>query len=176
MSADVVISSGRRAVDHVGSFRAEIFRTCLRAALDYCLEKTPTICRLTFARVRQGPSRLKIVRVPSSTRVGPTFFMAGWCDGANINLMPAWRSIQCAIASEVRSIFTPRRENVRRRSATTGAMPCFATGTPAPATTKAAHVEYYRARRVRRGADDIDRAGRSLDVHPFWRAWRRPRR
>ena len=38
--------------------------------------KTPISWRLTRAGLESGPSRLKIVRVPSSTRVGPTWRMA----------------------------------------------------------------------------------------------------
>ena len=52
------------------------FSTCA-SGCTHCLENTPTICRLTPAGLDSGPSRLKIVRVASSTRVGPTFFIAG---------------------------------------------------------------------------------------------------
>ncbi len=38
--------------------------------------KTPTSWRDTPAGLESGPSRLKIVRVPSSTRLGPTWRMA----------------------------------------------------------------------------------------------------
>ena len=38
---------------------------------------TPTSWRSTPAGFESGPSRLKMVRVASSTRVGPTFFIAG---------------------------------------------------------------------------------------------------
>ena len=48
----------------------------VRAAAEE-LHNTPTICRRTPAGLESGPSRLKMVRVPSSTRVGPTFFIAG---------------------------------------------------------------------------------------------------
>ena len=52
------------------------FSTCA-SGCTHCRENTPTICRLTPAGLESGPSRLKIVRVASSTRVGPTFFIAG---------------------------------------------------------------------------------------------------
>ena len=49
----------------------------LASGSTHCRENTPTIWRLTPAGLDSGPSRLKMVRVASSTRVGPTFFMAG---------------------------------------------------------------------------------------------------
>ena len=52
------------------------FSTCASGST-HCRENTPTICRFDAAGLDSGPSRLKIVRVPSSTRVGPTFFIAG---------------------------------------------------------------------------------------------------
>ena len=52
------------------------FSTCAIGSTHW-REKAPTIWRLTLAGFDSGPSRLKMVRVPSSTRVGPTFFIAG---------------------------------------------------------------------------------------------------
>ncbi len=52
------------------------FSTCAIGSTQ-CREKVPIIWRLTLAGFDSGPSRLKMVRVPSSTRVGPTFFIAG---------------------------------------------------------------------------------------------------
>lgn len=40
-------------------------------------EKAPVSCAVTPAGFVIGPSRLKIVRVPSSCRAGPTWRMAG---------------------------------------------------------------------------------------------------
>jgi hypothetical protein len=63
-----------------------------------------------------------------------------------------------------RSILTPSA--VRRRprpiSTTSARLPCLATGTPAPATMKAAQVEMlYESERIAAGADDIDGVGRA---------------
>src|SRR6195952_6184275 len=83
-----------------------------------------------------------MVGVASSTRVGPTFFIAGWCDGANMKPIPA-SATQRPICSGVMSILTPSDESTsaapdRDDSAR---LPCLATGTPAPATMKEAQVE-----------------------------------
>ena len=115
--------------------------TCASGSIHW-RENTPTICRRTPAGLDSGPSRLKMVRVPSSTRVGPTFFIAGWCAGANMKPMPASR-MQRATPSGASSIATPSAPSTsaapeREDSAR---LPCLATGTPAPATMKAAQVE-----------------------------------
>ena len=83
-----------------------------------------------------------MVRVPSSTRDGPTCFIAAWCWGANMNPMPASR-MQRAIFSGPISMLTPRAASVsaapdRDDSAR---LPCLATFSPAPAATMAAAVE-----------------------------------
>ena len=83
-----------------------------------------------------------MVRVPSSTRVGPTFFIAGWCAGANMKPIPACLMHRLT-PSGVNSMFTPSAASTsaapeREESAR---LPCLATGTPAPATIKAAQVE-----------------------------------
>ena len=107
--------------------------------------KTPSRRRLTPAGLETGPSRLKMVRVPISTRVGPTYFMAEWWLGANMKPTPASR-IERPMASGERSMRTPS-------SASTSAapdfddsarLPCLATGTPAPATTKVEQVEMLK--------------------------------
>src|SRR3984893_11359533 len=117
------------------------FSTCA-SGCTHCRENTPTICRLTPAGLDSGPSKLKIVRVASSTRVGPTFFQAGWCDGANMKPMPA-SVTQGPTCSGVMSILTPSEDSTsaapeRDESAR---LPCLATGTPAPATMNEAQVE-----------------------------------
>src|SRR6266702_777208 len=108
----------------------------------HCRENTPTICRLTPAGLDSGPSRLKIVRVASSTRVGPTFFMAGWCDGANMKPIPA-SAMQRPTCSGVMSILTPSEDNTSAAPERddSARLPCLATGTPEPATMNAAQVE-----------------------------------
>ena len=65
-----------RAVHHPDVLGAEILQD-QRQRLRPVSENTPTICRRTPAGLDSGPSRLKIVRVPSSTRVAATFFIAG---------------------------------------------------------------------------------------------------
>src|SRR6201987_3483674 len=139
---DVVISSRPSEPCTTQTLSApRFFKTCASGSVQ-CFEKTPIIWRRTPAGLDSGPSRLKIVRVPSSTRVAATFFIAGWCAGANMKPMPA-SAMQCPIASGVRLILTPsavstsaapeREDNAR--------LPCLATGTPAPATISAAQVE-----------------------------------
>ncbi len=71
--------------------------------------------------------------------------MAGWCAGANMKPRPH-SAIEREIASGLASMFTPsaastsaepERDEIER-------LPCLATGTPAPATTKAAQVEMLK--------------------------------
>ena len=86
--------------------------------------------------------RLKTVRVPSSTRAGPTCFIAAWWAGANMKPMPAF-SMQAAMPMGERSMRTPSADSTsaapdREERAR---LPCLATGTPAAATMKAAQVE-----------------------------------
>ena len=117
------------------------FSTCASGST-HCLENTPTICRVTPAGLDRGPSRLKIVRVANSTRVGPTFFIAGWCEGANMKPIPAsWT--QRPTCSGLRSIFTPSEDNTSAEPERddSARLPCLATGTPVPATMKEAQVE-----------------------------------
>ena len=61
--------------------RAEVFQHTTGQRLHPLPRKTRRpFCRVTPAGLDSGPRRLKIVRVASSARVGPTFFiMAGWC-------------------------------------------------------------------------------------------------
>src|ERR1700738_4291437 len=117
------------------------FNTCA-SGCTHCLENTPTICRLTPAGLDSGPSRLKMVRVASSVRVGPTFFLAGGGAGANMKPMPA-SCTQRPTCSGLRSIFTPRDDNTSAAPERddSARLPCLATGTPQPATMKEAQVE-----------------------------------
>src|SRR5262245_17445857 len=139
---DVVISSSPSEPCTTHTLSAPRFLSTCASGSIHCRENTPTIWRLTPAGLDSGPSRLKIVRVPSSTRVGPTFFMAGWWAGANMKPMPA-SLMQRLTASGVSSMLTPSAPSTsaapeREESAR---LPCLATGTPAPATMKAAQVE-----------------------------------
>ncbi len=85
---------------------------------------------------------LKIVRVPSSWRVGITWAIAGWCIGAIMNAIPASSSARSTTSGPtitftpiwVRASAAPDLDDRLR-------LPCLATTTPAPATTKAVAVE-----------------------------------
>ncbi len=68
--------------------------------------------------------------------------MAEWWAGANMKPMPASR-MQVAIRSGVSSMLTPRAASVSAAPDfdDSARLPCLATGTPAPATTKAEAVE-----------------------------------
>src|SRR5215467_14375257 len=80
--------------------------------------------------------------MPSSLLTFATWRMAAWWAGANMKPRPQ-ASMQRAMVSGAHSILTPsavstsaepERDEIER-------LPCLATGTPAPATTKAAQVE-----------------------------------
>ena len=104
----------------------------------------PVSWRRTPAGLVSGPNRLKTVRVPSSVRGGPTWRIAGWCIGAIMKQMPAWSSARCATAGPPSTLMpiwvsasaAPDFDDRFR-------LPCLATGTPAPATTKAVAVEMF---------------------------------
>src|SRR5258707_113603 len=117
------------------------FNTCA-SGCTHCRENTPTICRLTPAGLDSGPNRLKIVRVTSSTRVGPTFFVEGCWDGANMKPIPA-SLMQRPTCSGLMSILTPSEDNTSAAPERddSARLPCLATGTPTPATMNEAQVE-----------------------------------
>ena len=74
---DVVISSRPSEPCTTQTASApRFFNTCASGSV-HCRENTPIICRRTPAGLESGPSRLKMVRVPSSTRVAATFLVAG---------------------------------------------------------------------------------------------------
>ena len=88
---------------------------------------------------------LNTVRIPISLRTGPTYFIAGLKCGANINPIPT-SSTHFSTTSGSAEILTPSAsstspaplfEEMER-------FPCFATGTPAAATTKADVVEILK--------------------------------
>src|SRR6266550_1705709 len=118
------------------------FLSTCASGCTHCRENTPTICRFTPAGLDSGPSRLKMVRGASSTRVGPTFFIAGWCDGANMKPMPA-SATQRPTCSGLMSILTPSEESTSAAPERddSARLPCLATGTPAPARINEAQVE-----------------------------------
>ena len=93
-------------------------------------------------RIGERPEMLNIVRMPSSARTGATCFMAAWCFGANMNPTPA-SSMALATTSGPTSRLTPSAASTSAEPDLdeTDLLPCFATGTPAPAATNAVQVE-----------------------------------
>ncbi len=106
---------------------------------------TPSSWRRVPAGLVRGPSRLNAVRTPISRRVGAAWRIAGWKFGANRNAKPMSRRADAADAeswsmrmpSASSTSADPAREVIAR-------LPCFATGTPAAATTRAAAVEMLK--------------------------------
>src|SRR5262249_21701005 len=139
---DVVISSSPSEPCTTQMFSEPRFCNTCTIGSSHCFEQVPIICRLTPARLDSGPSRLKLVRVPRSMRVGPTVFIAGWWAGADIKPIPASR-MHKATCFASRSILTPSacRASAAPDLDDSARFPCLATGTPAPATIKAAQVE-----------------------------------
>ena len=141
----MVLSSSRPSAPCTTQARSwpRLFRTWARGST-HSLAKTPISCRLTPAGLDSGPSRLKIVRVPNSTRVGATWRMALWCRGAIRKQVPA--SLKARSSSfRSASMLTPR---AARTSAApvfddSARLPCLATGTPQAATTNWAPVETF---------------------------------
>jgi hypothetical protein len=87
---------------------------------------------------------LKIVRVPSSARAGMTLAMAGWCIGAIMKPIPTSFRAFSTISGPTITLMP----NCPNASAAPDLddrlrLPCLATGTPAPATVKAAAVEMF---------------------------------
>src|SRR5437870_2657481 len=104
--------------------------------------KTPNTRGRTPAGLVSGPSTLKSVRTPSSRR-GPTACrIAGWSAGA-------WRKTKPVVprhAPRTAAGSSSRTPSASRTSDPPAApesarLPCWATGTPAPATTSPAAVE-----------------------------------
>ena len=106
---------------------------------------TPVNCRVTEAGFANGPNRLKIVRVPSSTRAPPAWRKAAWWRGANMNAQPA-ASSTAGSRSSATSTFTPSACNTSAAPVLelSARLPCLATFTPAPASTKVTAVEMFK--------------------------------
>ena len=105
-------------------------------------ENAPVSCRFTPAGLVSGPRMLKIVRVASSARTGPTCFMAGWCTGAIMKAIPASASARSTTSgSTMTSIPICPSRSAAPDLELSILLPCFATMAPAPAATKAAAVE-----------------------------------
>src|SRR5215510_288946 len=107
-----------------------------------CQENTPTTCRLTPPGLQMGPSRLKIVRMPSSPRIGAQCLSAGWCCGAHRKPTPASSTHRTTLSNGT-SILTPSADSTSEAPASddTERLPCLAILTPAPAAISAAQVE-----------------------------------
>ena len=103
---------------------------------------TPTSWREAPAGFVSGPSRLKAVRTPSARRAAAACFIEGWNVGAKKNPMPA-SSSDCSTAAGGHATVTPSASNTSAlpERLETDRLPCFATRTPAAATTSAAHDE-----------------------------------
>ena len=142
----VVVGSARRARRRRGRQRPTVPRRRERprpsparirgvAAADD-LGRTP-------AGLVSGPRKLKVVRMPSSRRGGPACRIAGWKAGAKQNVIPDARA--GPPRPNVRVEVDPhaeRLEHVGRAGLRVMArLPCFATGMPDAATTRAAVVE-----------------------------------
>ncbi len=106
---------------------------------------TPTSWRGALAGLDNGPSRLKIVLVPSSTRVGATWRVALWWRGAIRKPMPISHKQARTIAKST-SMLTPSAVNTSAEPdcEESARLPCLATGTPQPAATKALAVEMLK--------------------------------
>ena len=88
---------------------------------------------------------LKTVRMPSSFRMGPTYFMALWYCWANMKQKFVFSSISRHLAGSS-WMFTPRasRQSAVPEREDAARFPCFATFTPADAITMAAVVEMLK--------------------------------
>src|SRR5829696_3517295 len=117
------------------------FKPCVNGS-SQAFEGTPRSWRSTPAGLDRGPSRLKSVRVPNSTRAAATWRIEAWWVWANMKQSPASLRQRLSSAgsrpiltpSAVSTSAAPEREEAAR-------LPCFATGTPQPATIIAAKVE-----------------------------------
>ena len=120
---------------------ARVFAT----GITYCGAYTPITWRRAPAGLVSGPSRLKIVGMPSALRTGIACRAAGWWWIAKQKQIPA-RSMQRRWTARSASTFTPSAPStsalprpVRLR------LPCLATLAPAAAATIAATVETLKS-------------------------------
>src|SRR5436190_1368578 len=139
----VVVSSSRPSAPQntIATSTPSSARVCaMRSAIDG--SDTPRTRRRTPAGLASGPRKLNVVGVPSSRRAGPANRSAGWNFGAKQNPIPA-SSTQRATPVGPRSITTPIASSTSAEPHADDAarLPCLATRTPAPATTRAARVE-----------------------------------
>ena len=114
---------------------------CAKGA-HHALSNTPIMMRLTKAGLARGPRRLKIVLIPSSARTGPTWRIAAWWRGA------IKKQILVAVSAWLTSAISQSSLMLRHDNTSaaplfedTALLPCLATGTPHPATTKAVAVD-----------------------------------
>jgi len=98
-----------------------------------------------LAGLVSGPSRLKMVLMPSSLRTGATFFMAGWWLGANMNPTPT-SAMHWAIRSGDRLMLTPSDSitSALPLLLLTLRPPCLLTLAPAAAATNIEQVEILK--------------------------------
>ena len=102
----------------------------------------PTAWANGLAGFVSGPRKLNTVGTRSSRRTGPACAIAGWNIGANRNAMPASARHRSTPPAS-RSMVTPSASSTSAepQCELAARLPCFATGTPAPATTIALTVE-----------------------------------
>ena len=86
-----------------------------------------------------------MVRMPISRRTGAAYFMAGWKCWANRKPTPMLSMQVCTNAGGTARLM-PNSSNTSAEPdlLVTERLPCLATATPAPATTKAAAVEILK--------------------------------
>ena len=107
--------------------------------------KTPIRMLGAPAGLVSGPRMLNMVRTPSSLRTAATFFMAGWCTGANMKPMPV-SAMQADTWSGCSSITAPRASSTSALPDLddTLRLPCLATLAPAAAATNMLAVEMLK--------------------------------
>src|SRR6218665_1402859 len=117
-------------------------RTCMPTRSGW---NTPTRTWGASAGLVSGPRMLKMVRTPSSLRTGATFFIAGWCLGANMKPMPT-SAMHRAMASGARWMWMPRASITSALPLLLETLrpPCLLTLAPAAAATNIAQVEMLK--------------------------------
>ena len=142
----VVVSSSVPSLPCTTQTRSEPrLRSTSAMGAAHLASNTPITWRLAPAGFESGPSRLKTVRVPSSTRVGPTWRMAPWCRGAMRKPIPtSHRAARTSVMSASMATPSAASRSAEPEREESARLPCLATGTPQPAATSAAAVEMLK--------------------------------
>ena len=106
---------------------------------------TPKSCMLGDAGLVRGPKILNTVRMPSSLRMGPTYFMEVWYFWAKKKQMPIFFRSSTHFSGD-KSKFTPSasRQSAVPQREEAARLPCLATFTPEAAMTRAEVVEMLK--------------------------------